>query len=357
VVYASAIHIAFRLPGIHGIPFPWSMGFHWAFEPFLRWLLFRFSSLYSGILFSSVVYFESSMIDEIRRKLLYGGGLFVFSHRPSSDALCRSAEQLIGEAFGPLPPREAQFRLPVEEYAAILLKLKPRFIHDPKSKECIQAILREFGCDLDKTYFDVPRLRTSTAGGYLTTGIAYAWHPHRDTWYSAPHCQLNWWIPIHDLDADDGIALHPRYWSVPVPNNSEIYNYYTWNSVHRAAAAQYIKEDPRPLPRPTEPVEIESEIRPVCQAGGVVMFSAAQLHSSVPNTSKKTRFSIDFRTVNIDDVVSKRGAPNIDSRCTGTSLRDFLRASDFSRMPEDIVALYNDGTESTGDLVYKHPVS
>ena len=89
--------------------------------------------------------------------------------------------------------------------------------------------------------------------------------------------------------------------------------------------------------------------------GGLVVFSAAQLHSSVPNTSGKTRFSIDFRTVNLDDVVNKTGAPNIDSACTGTALRDFLRASDFSRIPEEIAALYNDGTESTGTLIYERP--
>ena len=48
------------------------------------------------------------------------------------------------------------------------------------------------------------------------------------------------------------------------------------------------------------------------------MFAGAQLHSSVPNMSGKTRFSIDFRTVHSDDLLSRSGAPNIDSECTGT---------------------------------------
>jgi hypothetical protein len=87
--------------------------------------------------------------------------------------------------------------------------------------------------------------------------------------------------------------------------------------------------------------------------GGIIMFSGAQLHSTVPNTSGKTRFSIDFRTVHLDDLVAKKGAPNIDSECTGTSLRDFLRTSDLSRVPDDVVALYCDGTETMGDLIYQ----
>ena len=85
------------------------------------------------------------------------------------------------------------------------------------------------------------------------------------------------------------------------------------------------------------------------------MFSGAQLHSSVPNTSGKTRFSIDFRTVDLDDVIAKRGAPNVDASCTGTTMRDYLRGSDFSNIPDDVVSQYDDGTESGEgvELVYQ----
>ena len=71
------------------------------------------------------------------------------------------------------------------------------------------------------------------------------------------------------------------------------------------------------------------------------MFSGAQMHSSVPNDSGRTRFSIDFRTVNLDDLLEGVAAPNVDSECTGTTLRDFLRASDLEPLPEDIIAMYD----------------
>jgi hypothetical protein len=303
----------------------------------------------------NTIYLDSNLDDERRRNRLYKGCLVVFPPSPSSLALCEFAREMIKEEFGSLDPLKAQYSLPVEEYAVILSRLKPKFIHHPKSKHYIQGILEEHGCDLNKTYFDVPRMRTSTSDDYLTTGIAYAWHPHRDTWYSAPHCQLNWWMPIYEIDADDGLAFHSRYWNEPVPNSSNIYNYYEWNRNHRAAAAQYVNEDPRPLPRPVKPIDLDPQIRPVCSVGGIILFSGAQLHSTVPNRSGKTRFSIDFRTIHLDDVVAKRGAPNIDAACTGTSLRDFLRGSDLSRIPESVVALYNDGTEGAGDLIYRAP--
>jgi len=198
-------------------------------------------------------------------------------------------------------------------------------------------------------------MRSSTSDNYLTTGIAYAWHPHRDTWYSAPPNQINWWIPIYDFQSDNAMAFHPQYWNQKVQNDSKGYNYYEANKSYRGAVlTQYVKSDPRPLPKPTEPIALDPQIRLICPAGGLILFSGAQLHSSVPNTSGKTRFSIDFRVVNVDDVAAKRGAPVVDEECTGTTLRDFLRVTDLSRIPDDIVALYDSGTPSDGVLIYQH---
>ncbi len=73
----------------------------------------------------------------------------------------------------------------------------------------------------------------------------------------------------------------------------------------------------------------------------------------MPNTTNVVRWSIDFRTINIDDVVGKRGAPNTDSASTGTSLRDFLRVADFAAIPENIVAAYDDGVPTGGVAVFK----
>src|SRR5207302_11470646 len=101
------------------------------------------------------------------------------------------------------------------------------------------------------------------------------------------------------------------------------------------------------------PIELEPQLRVVCPVGGIILFSGAQLHSSVPNTSGVTRFSIDFRTVNYDDAVQKLGAANVDSHCTGTTMRDYLRASDLARFPDEVVRLYDDETYTDGKLIYQ----
>lgn len=296
----------------------------------------------------NTVFSNPSVDDDSRRQNLYNGQVVVCSATPGSVAFTEHARQLIADAFGDRDPQTAQFHMRVEEFASVLTELKPRFIHHVRSKELIRSVLAEFGCDLEQTYFDVPRLRTSTSDDYLTSGISYAFHPHRDTWYSAPFCQINWWMPIFSVVPENVMAFHPRYWSQPVRNGSRRYDYYEWNRTSRQTAAQHIKNDTRDQPRPEEPVELDPQVRVVPEAGGVLMFSGNQLHSTVPNTSGRTRFSIDFRTVYLPDVVNRREAPNIDSECTGTTLRDFLRASDLVRMPEDVALAYEGKAAATG---------
>lgn len=303
----------------------------------------------------NTVYVDSPADDLKRRNALYAGQLFVYSPRPSTEALCALGREMAEEAFAPHHPTVAQYHMPVEQYAAVLADLKPRFIHHPRAKQLIQALLADLGCDRDQTYFDVPRMRSATAEGYLTAGLAYAFHPHRDTWYSAPHCQLNWWLPMYEIQSDNALAFHPHYWDRPIKNGSSEYNYYKWNAESRRVAAEQIKTDTRKQPRPEEPMELNPQVRVICQPGGLIIFSAAQMHSTVPNTSSYTRFSIDFRTVHLDDVKARHGAPNIDSASTGTVLRDFLRVSDLSRIPDEFVSLYDDDTSREGVLVFGSP--
>jgi hypothetical protein len=292
---------------------------------------------------ANTIYLDRHVTDDVRREQLYQGQLFVYSPTASSLALVELARELIREAFGSLDPENAQHQMTVEQYATVLGTLKPKFIHHPRSKVLIQGLLRELGCDLEKTYFDVPRMRTATSDNYLTSGIAYAFHPHRDTWYSAPACQLNWWMPIYEMESGSAMALHPGYWTQPIRNSSRTYNYAEWNKTSRFSAAQHLKTDSRVQPQAEEAVQLDPQLRVVTPVGGTLIFSAAHLHSTVPNTTGRTRFSIDFRTVNSDDASAMRGAVNVDSECTGTTMNDYLRGTDLSHLPPELVARYEPG--------------
>jgi hypothetical protein len=300
----------------------------------------------------NTIYVDSRLDDEARRERLYGGQLFVFTPRASTRALCDFAREMIEAAFGGQDPTLAQYDLSVERFVEIFAPLKPAFIHHPRTLGLIRDVIDDLGCDLDATYIDVPRLRGVTSHGYLTSGVGYAHHLHRDTWYSAPMAQLNWWLPIFDFESESSMAFHPKYWSEGVPNGSDHFNYYEWNATGRKDAAKQITSDTRKQPKAEIELDVDPQTRIVCQPGGIVLFAGAQMHSTVPNSSGRTRFSMDFRTVNAVDLAEGRAAPNVDSHCHGTSLRDFRRARDLAPMPDELVAQYDDVEAPEGVLVF-----
>ena len=295
------------------------------------------------------IYFNAATSDNIRRQQLYNGQLFVYSPSAATTALCELARGLAEEAFAPYDPRDAQNFLSVTQYVDTLATLKPGFIHHPESKPLIREILRDLGCDLEKTYFDLPRLRTVTHSDYLTSGLAYVFKPHRDLWYSTPRCQINWWLPVYPIESENAMAFHVGYWGRPLKNSSATFNYQEWNREGRTMAAQQIGTDLRKQSAALEPVKMEPELRVIAESGGLLMFSAAHLHSTVPNTSERTRLSIDFRTVHLDELIDG-GAPNLDSASTGTTIRDYVRGTDFDLVPDEILGYYEAETPTDEEL-------
>lgn len=289
------------------------------------------------------VFLDSQVADIKRRSLAHEGNIFVYSPSPAAEAVCAFARQMLERAFPGLDPRQAQHSMPVEQFSGILAELKPAFIHHPKIKPLLQQLLAERGCNLDETYFDVPRLRSSTSDGYLTSGIAYAFHPHRDTWYSAPMCQLNWWLPVYPMPPKSGMVFHPLYWSEPVKNSSRDYNYAQWNRESRYTAKNHVHKDTRIQPRPEQTLNLGGGLIVNGEPESLTVFSGAQMHASAENTSGETRYSIDFRTVHLQDVVQGLGAPNVDSQCTGTTMGDYLRGSDYSHIPDQWIKRYDEG--------------
>lgn len=300
---------------------------------------------------SMAIYVDSPMSEDERRQHLYNGDIFILSATAGSKALIALAKDMLEQAFAPHDPRCIHEYMTAEEVSQVLSVLKPKFIHHPECKRLIRTIMEEHGIDLDKLYFDVPRMRSAYPQHFFSSGIAYAFHPHRDTWYSAPMCQVNWWLPIYPLDRENCMGFYPRYFDEPVQNNSEIYNYYEWNEKSRAQASQHVKSDTREQPKAQQELEPVT-VRFLPPPGGIILFSGTQLHETVPNKANLARYSIDFRTVNIDDVENRVGAHNLDSRCTGTTMRDYLRASDQTHIPEEVVRLYDDGTEVKSSVLY-----
>jgi hypothetical protein len=280
---------------------------------------------------------NSRSSDRERRNALFAGQYLLNSASPATLALVAHAEAMIGAALGPHDPQTAQDDLDVATFIARVGPLKSAFTNHLRTKELVRDILLEYGADLRRTYFDVPRLRVAPHGGYLSAGVSYAYAAHRDTWYSSPHSQVNYWMPVFQVTPDRAMSMFPEYWERPVPNSSGDFDYDEWCRVGRQQAASQTKVDTRKHPLPLAAIDTRSDTRICGMPGDVLMFSSAHLHSTAPNTSGKTRFSIDFRTLHLDDIAEGRGAPNIDTRARGTTLGDFLRADDFAKIASEIV--------------------
>ncbi|MBS0524142.1 MAG: hypothetical protein JSS04_10950 [Proteobacteria bacterium] len=297
------------------------------------------------------VFIDPAIADDARRNRLFAGDIFILSPTAGTRALIGLAREMLEDAFAPHSPLSIHESKTPEEVATILGRIKPQFIHHPECKRIIPQIMLEHGIERDKLYFDVPRLRSAYPSHFLSSGIAYAFHPHRDTWYSAPMFQLNWWLPIYPLEPNNAMGFYPRYFDEGIKNSSETFNYYEWNTTNRATAAAHIRSDTREQPKALQELDPVT-VRYLPPPGGIVLFSGAQLHETVRNTTGVARYSIDFRTVHIDDVAKHGGAANVDSRCTGTTLRDYLRASDLAHLPEELIAQYDDDTATTERVLY-----
>ena len=147
------------------------------------------------------------------------------------------------------------------------------------------------------------------------------------------------------------MGFYPRYFDEGVANNSDIYNYYEWNEKNRATAAQHIKSDTREQPKAQQELE-QVTVRFLPPPGGIILFSGAQLHETVPNEAGVARYSIDFRTVHFDDVVAGE-ARLMSIRAVLARRYATIYGRAISRLfPMTRCKLYDDGTEAHSSVLY-----
>ena len=111
-------------------------------------------------------------------------------------------------------------------------------------------------------------------------------------------CRWYTWAAFHG-SRSPCMTFHIGYWNRHLKNSSHEFNYQDWNEHGRKDAVKQVGPDTRRQSEALEPVELDPQIRLVPSADGMFVFSAAHLHSTVPNTSGRTRLSI----VLLDDPV------------------------------------------------------
>ena len=272
--------------------------------------------------------------EELRQRL-YSGDLVILTRLKTLTGFVDYMKAELAELFAPHDPEYVHEHIDPAEMAKILGAWKPRWIHADKSRELVRAIIAEAGFDPEHTHYDVPKPRTSFPQGHLTTGVAFAFPWHRDVWYSAPAQQINWWLPIFPARETNAMSFDLASFAREVPNTSGDFDYYENNS-RRFSTAKSVGKESQSRPGAIDHTP-SVDVIPLPAPGEVLLFSGAQLHASIPNTSGLSRYSVDFRSVDVRDLLAGHGAPVVDAWCTGTAIRDFVSVKDESGFDEDMV--------------------
>ncbi len=278
------------------------------------------------------LYVNKVIPDQEFRSLIYSGALILYSKLATNADFCDYAKKCVLNEFGDdIDPRLIHVRLPIDEFVKKVAALKAEFTNSIQSKAHIRDFLIEIGQDPKDYFLDVPRIRVVPDYDYLHAGVSYAYLPHRDTWYGAADCQINTWMPIFPISADQTMMLNPYYFDRPVKNTSGDWDLKNWVMNERPAAKQHIAAENRPHPLSLEQIRQETELRVAGESGDMIVFSGAHLHGTVRNNSGQVRFSIDFRIYHCEDLLSRRGARNQDGSAKNIEFgyRDLFRASDF----------------------------
>ena len=278
---------------------------------------------------------DPAVPNEELRRLLYAGHLVVLTRLHALEDFAYYTRGELTELFAPYDPEHVQEYIAPAEMAKILGVWKPRFIHSEQSKKLVRTVITEAGFAPEQTHYDLPKPRTSFPQGHLNSGVAYAFPWHRDAWYSAPAQQINWWLPVFPVRDDNAMGFDLASFDQAVPNSSDGFDYYR-NNVQRVTTATGVTRDVQARPGAIDH-KAAHELVILPAPGEVLLFSGAQLHASTPNTSGLARYSVDFRTVNVPDLMAGRGAPLVDVHCTGTAIRDFVNVADEGRFEEETV--------------------
>jgi len=264
------------------------------------------------------------------RGMLFDGAVLVVSGVTAVEPFVEHARRLLAEAFAPAAAENAQSQLGDDDFLARADRLRAAIRRDARARELAWSVLAAFGLEAATTYTDRLHLRVLPAGASPQHAVDLALGAHRDTWSSNVYAQVNWWLPLHHVTDTRALAFYPRNWTTAVPNSSAAWDLELLRRERVAGGPTTVPLVPAPL-SPPDPADA---LVVVVQPGDLLLFSGAHLHATVPNTSGTPRYSVELRTVDLDDVRTGRGAPNVDGDAPCVPVEWFRNVEDGSPLTD-----------------------
>lgn len=264
------------------------------------------------------------------RQRLYAGEVFLLPPKPASLDLAAAARALLVDAFPEVAdPRDALAAVGDAEHFRRLGAVRRVLFCDPAFHERVFAVAAAMGFDPGRVAFDPPRLRVVAHRGDENPRARAVYAPHRDTWYAHSQAAVAWWIPLHAAAAEETFVFYPDRFRRPVANDSARFSYRRWVEGGWDLKIGWQRRDagleahyPASIDRPEAGPALGFAAG---AAGENLLFSAAHFHQTLPHRAGRTRFSLDFRLVDLDDHEAGRGAPNVDNESRGSAVIDYVR--------------------------------
>lgn len=142
---------------------------------------------------------------------IFAGEVIVLPPSPESLALVEAIEKVIGEGPFNSELRQKLNAMPDAELADLTLGLKEKVFQDPSVQALMQDLVRS--SEISEIFSSEPlmcdpvRLRVIPGGRQADFYKASAFGAHRDSWYANSRAQINWWIPLHDVDESQSVLL------------------------------------------------------------------------------------------------------------------------------------------------------
>jgi hypothetical protein len=257
--------------------------------------------------------------NETFRRAVYAGGIFRIPATTLSATLAAEVMETMAAYFG--APGTAHERYTFADMQPAMSAARAELASQQRYRDIQSQLLAAAGFTPDELAVDALRLRCVMNNGHLNKGAELAYTAHRDTWYGNPQAQLNFWMALHDVTPAQSFTFYPSLFTRPVANTSQGFSYATWMEKRgwQGAKSDAAVEYPVVLEQPQDTAAFSF----TASAGDMIVFSAAQLHQTVKNSSGITRYSLDFRAVHLGDHKAGLGAPNADNGSQPEALKDY----------------------------------
>lgn len=267
---------------------------------------------------------------ETTRERIFRGEVFLTPPGTASTSLVSSVKVDMAAELETEDIRRAHQKWSDAEFFTRMGNLRRHFYLSGEYHEKLRNVAEECGFSRDKIAFDPIRIRVVLPGGHHNPKAAPVYFPHRDTWYAHPESLIVWWIPLHDLRADETFVFFPDDYDRKVDNDSETFDYSDWVKDGPALKIGWQKSDtgetggyPRALSQP----DTDQGMGFSCCAAEHLIFSGAHYHQTLPQDFDTIRYSLDFRVVHLDDIDTGSGSPNTDNRSRGSTFSDYIKPS------------------------------